>query len=203
MKRFSRKQEFLGNNIYKDGDDDKTSPSNKADKLKQQLKSVKKSKAFGFIDWLNRRKTRKMKRTGERGGEETMTSTNVSYVRVRNDGAMAIMDCTAGGNAAVHRSQPLEEKKAVSTPQKVDIIECSSSPISFIDDDDDDDDDVGICCSPTSCIEDEVDIDNIQCSSPTFCIDDSFVTVATSFSPWSSNTSWNPNFFQEEDLCMS
>eukprot|EP00986_Skeletonema_menzelii_P016883 scaffold16330_cov171-Skeletonema_menzelii.AAC.6 len=103
MKRFSRKQEFLGNKIYKDGDDDKTSPSNKADKLKQQLKSVKKSKAFGFIDWLNRRKTRKMKRTGERGGEETMTSTNVSYVRVRNDGAMAIMDCTAGGNAAVHR----------------------------------------------------------------------------------------------------
>ena len=101
MKRFSRKQEFLGNKIYKDGDDDKTSPSNK---LKQQLKSVKKSKkAFGFIDWLNRRKTRKMKRTGERGGEETMTSTNVSYVRVRNDGAMAIMDCTAGGNAAVHR----------------------------------------------------------------------------------------------------
>ena len=51
-----------------------------------------------------------------------------------------------------------------------------------------------------------VDDDNIECTTPGGCSptfsgnNDSFGTVATSScSPWSVNSSWNPNFFQEEE----
>ncbi len=51
-------------------------------------------------------------------------------------------------------------------------------------------------CSPPCSIDDNVDI--IECTN-TGCNPTSFGTAATSCSPWSSNSSWNPNFFQEED----
>lgn len=51
-------------------------------------------------------------------------------------------------------------------------------------------------CSPPCSVDDNVDI--IECTN-TGCSPTSFGTVTTSCSPWSSNSSWNPNFFQEED----
>ena len=187
-----------------------SSQSIQADELKQ-LKSPKKSKFSGLIDWLNRKKMKKStkmkesKYSDEVDGEE---STTIDYVRVQTSPSKSVRmkekadreaaTGTAGKIAAVHWSPSLEEKMIVGTPQKVDISGLSGSPISPIDNDD-----IEICCSPTCCIEDEIDIEIVECSSPTCFVDDSFATVATSLSPWSSDGSWNLNFFQEDDLCKS
>jgi hypothetical protein len=192
---------------------------NTADEMKQ-LKSTKNFKVSGLMNWLNRKKMRKMKYSNEVDGEDSKTINYVEKANLSKSGVVerkAGRDGAAGEKAAVHWSLPMEKKTTSSTPQKVDIIECSTEDYNTIgqadDDDDDDDDDIDICCSPTSCFIDDsfatvatslspwssnssVDID--RCRSPTSnCVLDD---LATSFSPWSSSTSWNPNFFQEEDL---
>ena len=190
---------------------------NTADEMKQ-LKSTKNFKVSGLINWLNRKKMRRMKYSAEVDGDDPKT---IDYVEKANPSKSGLMeqkagrDGAAGENAAVHWSLDLEEKTTLSTPQKVDI-ECSTedyNPIGRVDNDDDDDD-IDICCSPTSCFIDDSfatvatslspwssnSSDGIDiCRSPTSnCVLDD---LATSFSPWSSSTSWNPNFFEEEVLC--
>ena len=194
-----------------------------ADEKMKQLKSTKNLKVSGLMklmNWLNRKKMRKMKYSAEVDGDDPKT---IDYVEKANPSKSGLMeqkagrDGTAGKNAAVHWSLDLEEKATLSTPQKVDIIEYSTedyNPIGRVDNDDDDDDDIDICCSPTSCFIDDSfatvatslspwssnSSDGIDiCRSPTSnCVLDD---LATSFSPWSSSTSWNPNLFREEDLC--
>ena len=95
---------------------------NTADEVKQ-LKSTKTSKVSGLINWLNRKKMRKVKYSDEVDSDDLKT---VNYVEKANPSKSGLMeqkvgrDGAAGKNAAVHWS--LEEK----TPQKVEIIECST-----------------------------------------------------------------------------
>mmetsp|Transcript_15458 Transcript_15458/g.23163 ORF Transcript_15458/g.23163 Transcript_15458/m.23163 type:complete len:240 (+) Transcript_15458:185-904(+) len=204
---FGRKKGNLAyTNIIHEDDDDGNSPVEvyyTAEEL-TQLNSVKNSKAHvdgvlyrnrksgrrtlfnrdgvvlfsGFVDWMSRKRTREMKETttdeGGEGdddveGEEAATSMIISYVRVQ-------------------KIDPVKSGFMGRKSDRDELMGCATGTIA------------AAHWTPPPCPSEEVKmvgtpqkgIDAIG-----WQVDDSFATACSS--PWSSTSSWNPNFFQEED----